>query len=73
MSIIKKIFSFIKNIFSKNKVLALEAPKEIISETKKIDFIESLKVTTVKEITKKKIETLICEGDGLGIQKGISA
>jgi hypothetical protein len=38
-------------------------------ENEKEEFIQSLKVTTKK---KKKIETLICKGDGLGIQGKIS-
>lgn len=73
MSIIKKIILFIENIFVKQEeIKALEAPKQIINQEKKINFIESLKITTTEKKNKKLIETLTCEGDGLGIQKKIS-
>ena len=73
MSIIKKIILFIENIFVKQEeIKALEAPKQIINQEKKINFVESLKITTTEKKNKKRIETLTCEGDGLGIQKKIS-
>lgn len=71
MNIIKKMILFIKNIFMKQeKVKILEEPKYIVDQEKKVNFIESLRIPTTR--TKRKIETLICEGDGLGIQKKIS-
>ena len=73
MNIIRKMILFIKNIFVKQEeIKALEEPKQIINQEKKINFIESLKITTTEKKNKKRIETLTCEGDGLGIQKKIS-
>lgn len=73
MKIIRKMILFIKSIFVKQEAIkALEEPKQIINQEKKINFIESLKITTTEKKNKKQIETLTCEGDGLGIQKKIS-
>lgn len=73
MNIIKKMFLLIKNIFVKQEeIKALEEPKQIKKQEKKINFIESLKITITEKKNKKRIETLTCEGDGLGIQKKIS-
>ena len=72
MNIIRKMVSFIKKMFIKEEVKLLEPPKHIINQEEKVKFIESLKITTAEKIKKKKIETLTCEGDGLGIQKKIS-
>lgn len=70
MKIIRNIILFIKKILNKEQeVKLLETPKQIISKNKKEDFIQNLKITS--EVKKKKIETLICEGNGLGIQKKI--
>ena len=70
MNIIKNIILFFKNIFNKQEdVKLLEAPKQVIS---KDNFIQSLR-TTITEKKEKKIETLICSGNGLGIQKKISS
>lgn len=72
MNIIKKAILFIKNMFVKqNEVKQLEAPKVILDQDKKNNFIQSLKITTTKK-NKKRVETLICTGDGLGIQKKLS-
>lgn len=69
MNIINKMISFIKNIFSKKEeIKKLEAPKEILHEEKRSNFVTILKNTSMK---KSKIETLICVGDGLGIKKQI--
>ena len=73
MNIIRKMILFIKNIFVKQEeIRALEEPKQIINQEKKINFVESLKITTTEKKNKKRIETLTCEGDGLGIQNKIS-
>ncbi len=73
MNIIRKMILFIKNIFVKQEeIKALEEPKQIINQEKKINFVESLKITTTEKKNKKRIETLTCEGDGLGIQNKIS-
>ncbi len=73
MNFFRKIANYIKNIFiKKEKVQVLEAPKQVQKSSEKPDFINSLKVTIKEKKEKKKVETLICEGDGLGIQKKIS-
>lgn len=73
MNVIRRIILFIKNVFIKQqKVKKLVEPKIDIEQNKKINFIESLKITTTETKTKKRVETLICNGDGLGIQKKIS-
>lgn len=62
-----KIFSFFKNLFiTKDTVKLLEAPIKTIEKQDNSAFINSLKVNVSKN--KKKIETLTCVGDGLGIQ-----
>lgn len=73
MNIIRKIILFIKNIFIRqDEVKKLIEPKITVKEDKKESFIESLKITTTEKRTKKRVETLICNGDGLGIQKKIT-
>lgn len=63
---------FIKNIFIKQeKVKAIEAPKSIIKPEEKVNFMESLKIGTTEKKVKQRVETLICTGDGLGIQRKI--
>ena len=70
MNIVRKIILFIKNIFNnQSKVEKIEDSKNTIEQNKKENFMESLKTTNTEK--GKKIETLICEGDGLGIQKRI--
>lgn len=72
MNIFKKLFLSIKNIFiKKNEIKKLPEPENDINQDSRNNFIESLKVTPLKKINKKKVETLICNGDGLGIQKKI--
>ena len=73
MNFFRKIVNYIKNIFiKKERVRELEAPKQIQKSSERPNFINSLKVTVKEKKEKKKIETLICPGDGLGIQKNIS-
>lgn len=73
MNFFRKIVNYIKNIFiKKEKVQVIEAPKQIQKSSERSDFINSLKVQIKEKKEKKKVETLICEGDGLGIQKKIS-
>lgn len=70
MKFIEKIILFIKKVFIKeNEIKKIEAPKITNEQNQKKNFISSLKFDTTE---KKKIETLICTGDGLGIQKKIS-
>lgn len=64
---------FIKNIFVKqDEVKRLQEPKIVIEQDKKDSFIKSLKIATTEKRKKKRIETLTCNGDGLGIQKKIT-
>ncbi len=73
MNIVRKMILFIKNIFIKQyEVKKLVEPKITVKEDKKESFIESLKITTTDKRTKKRVETLTCNGDGLGIQKKIT-
>ena len=73
MNIIRTMIQFIKNIFIKQeKVKKLEEPKTIVTQRNRSNFIESLRIATIERITKKRVETLTCDGDGLGIQKKIS-
>ena len=73
MSIVEKIILFIKNILlKKDEIKSLEEPKQINNEEKKNDFLESIKVNIPSQIKKKKIETLVCVGDGLGIQNKLN-
>ena len=66
MNIIKKFFSFIKNIFVKqDDIKQLQEPKIVNEQNQKETFIESLKVTPLEKIKKGKVSTLVCEGDGL--------
>ena len=69
MKIIEKLISFIKKIFNKQEeIKQLEEPKintNISNARKRNEFIEGLKVVTKAN---KKVETLVCNGDGLGIQ-----
>ena len=72
MNIIDNIILCFKKLFKRmENIQMLEAPIEIDSESKKIKFNKTLKVNTIK-IEQNKIETLICYGDGLGIQKKMS-
>lgn len=73
MNIIKRIILFMKNIFIKqDDVKKLAEPKSMVNEDERENCIESLKITTASKRTGKRVETLICNGDGLGIQKKIT-
>ncbi len=73
MSIVKKIIAFFKSAFNKQEnIKYLEPPKQVINQSDKNNFLESLKIIKEVKKSRKKVETLICEGDGLGIQKKIS-
>ena len=71
MNIISKIIYSIKNLFKKEEIKMIDAPKQNTNEEKD-KFVNALKVNLIKKEKRRKIETLICIGDGLGIQKGIS-
>lgn len=65
MKILNKISIFFKNIFHKNETKKIEEPKAVKKED---EFIKSIKVNVENKKTKKKVETMVCPGDGLGIQ-----
>lgn len=71
MNIFKKILEKLKNMFiKKEKIAMLEEGKNSLVEERN-SFKESLKVKIEKIYRKKKVETPICYGDGLGIKKKI--
>jgi hypothetical protein len=66
MSFLNKILTWVKKIFVKKEdIKMLESPSEEGANENRNTFLESLKI----KVAKKKVETLICDGDGLGIQK----
>lgn len=72
MSFIKNAILCLKKLFCKESNI-----KKIEESTEKIknnnnEFEKSLKVKIIQENKKKKVETLTCVGDGLGIQTKIS-
>lgn len=74
MSIIEKIILFIKNVLlKKQEIKAIEAHKVTIIQEKDNNFLESIKVNIPIQVKKKKIETLVCVGDGLGIHNKMSS
>lgn len=67
MNIFKKIIEVIKNIFSKKEEIAmLQEGKEYI-DNQRDKFMENLRVKVLNK--KKKVESHVCYGDGLGIKK----
>lgn len=71
MSFIKNLFELIKKIFNKKcDKKMIEAPIETQPNKEKLEFANSLKVDIPKP-KKKEVETMICYGDGLGIQTKI--
>ncbi len=73
MNFFKSIISKIKKIFNKHEdIKMLEESKVINNSYAKDEFVKSLKVNINKAIKKKKVETLICDGDGLGINNKIT-
>ena len=72
MNVLQKVIQFFKRIFNKeNGVKMIDAPAENLKKDNKSDFRHSLKEDIVLNHKKKKIETLTCVGDGLGIQTKI--
>lgn len=70
MNFIRKVFLYFKSIFNKKEeVKKIDAPKDTGNEKEK--FIENLKVTTTYKRPRKKAETFICDGNGLGIQSEV--
>lgn len=73
MNIIEKLFLFIKKIFVKqDETKKIQETKIAVEQDVKGTFFESLKTTTTEKRNKKRVETLTCNGDGLGIQKKIT-
>ena len=71
MNIISRIIEWIKNVFNKKQeIKMLEETKTFASKGKRMDFITNLKVNS--KVKRKKVETLVCPGDGLGIQSEIT-
>ena len=73
MNIIKKFFFQIKNyFFNGNKVKQIEK-KTFVDNGYNEEFKNSIKYKEKQSKTKNRIETLICPGDGLGIQTKITS
>lgn len=75
MKFLEKIKSFFKKIFHKEEVKMLNKPLEEMKKDykqKENEFLKSLRVDIMPEQRKNKIETLICIGDGTGIQNKVS-
>lgn len=69
MKVVEKFFDLIKKIFCRKEEVKML--KERITNLKENKFQELLKVNI--EDKDNKVETLICEGDGLGIKKRMSS
>jgi len=72
MNILKKVLEIFKNIFTKKeKIVMLNEGENNLTEKRKT-FKEGLKIK-IPSITenRRKVETHICYGDGLGIKKKI--
>lgn len=72
MNKVEKIVLFFKKLWNRknNKKMIRPAKSEETKENQKA-FIDSLKIEK-KKPEKRKVETLICPGDGLGIQNKIT-
>lgn len=72
MEILNRVVSMLKKIFMKEEIKEIEESKNIIPIIEKESFVNKLKENVV-DTKNKKVETLICFGDGLGIQTKISS
>ena len=73
MKFIKKTIFFIKKLFNKgNTPKMIEEPIDKCKNDEKVNFIDSLKINVMQNKKRNKVDTLICFGDGLGIQDKIS-
>lgn len=73
MSFIKNAILFLKKLFSReSSIKRIEESTEKKMKSNYKDFENSLKVDITPKKRKKKVETLTCFGDGLGIQTKIS-
>ena len=70
MNFIKKMSVLLKKIFEKeNTIKSIEEPKQIQYNKNQKNFKKSLTI----QKKEKRVETLICVGDGLGIQPKITS
>ncbi|MEG1008480.1 MAG: hypothetical protein RSE41_02280 [Clostridia bacterium] len=71
MNIINKVIKYIENRFNKQKYIKeLNICKEV-ENLNNNEFIISLKTQVAYNEKNNEIETLICVGDGLGLQNKI--
>ena len=69
MSLLKKIITYLKKFLKKEKdIKMIPAPSVDYKENSKEEFINTIRINTIIEKNNKEIETLVCVGDGLGIQ-----
>ena len=70
MSIINRVLMLFKRLFKKTENVQMIEEHVIVNKKEKMsDFKNSLK-TNIAD--KNNVETLICDGDGLGIQKKLN-
>lgn len=70
MNIFKRIWQKLKRIFSKKEEIVMLNEGKDYSNQEREKFKESLKIKFEKVLkNRKKVETHICYGDGLGIKK----
>jgi len=72
MNKIKRFFLWIRTLLNRQeKILKIEGKKDVGQTNKRLEFKDSIKVDIQKSKSNKKIRTPICDGDGLGIKKGL--
>jgi len=70
MNIFKKMWTKLKNLFLKKEEIVMLNEGQDYSEPKRENFKDLLNVKIEKVLeNRKKVETHICYGDGLGIKK----
>lgn len=72
MNLIKKVIVFLKNLFQENNDIKMLNAQIEYSNNNKENFINSMQLNITPKKKKKKVETLTCFGDGLGIQNKIT-
>lgn len=74
MKLLENFKSLLKKFFSKNNDQIKIEKQRINDKYNNTDFLNSLKDGVIKDSSfneNKKVETLICNGDGVGIQNKI--
>ena len=72
MKFIESIYLFFKNLFQKKEqIKMIEEGKETLRTNNRENFFNSLKIEKKLPQKGKIVETLVCVGDGLGIQNEI--